>query len=44
MKENTEQEWQFSAPQLQRAREWLASQPSDPSERRLAARLLRALA
>jgi CHAD domain-containing protein len=38
MKANTELEWQFSAAQLHPARAWLAAQPSDPGERRLAAR------
>ena len=36
MDQNTEQEWQFSAAGLEAARVWLASLPSEPSDRRLA--------
>jgi len=38
MHRNTEQEWQFTAAALDAARAWLAAQPADPSERRLAAK------
>ena len=38
MDKNTEQEWQFAASGLDAARAWLAAQPANPSERRLAAR------
>ena len=38
MHRNTEQEWQFTAAALDAARDWLAAQPANPSERRLAAR------
>lgn len=38
MKENTEQEWQFTAPALETARAWLAAQPLEISDRRLAVR------
>jgi CHAD domain-containing protein len=38
MKENPELEWQFSAAHLDKARQWLAAQPSQPSERHLAVR------
>src|SRR5690349_13380307 len=38
MQKNTEQEWQFTAAELDAARAWLAAQPADPSERRLAAK------
>lgn len=35
MKVNTEQEWQFRATQLDDVRQWLAAQPSVPTERHL---------
>jgi CHAD domain-containing protein len=35
MEENTEQEWQFSAPGLDAARAWLAAQPHEITARRL---------
>jgi len=35
---NTEQEWQFAATGLDAARAWLASLPTEPSDRRLAVR------
>ena len=38
MHRNTEQEWQFAAAGLDAARAWLASLPTEPSDRRLAAR------
>jgi CHAD domain-containing protein len=38
MHRSTEQEWQFTAAALDAARSWLAAQPADPSERRLASR------
>ncbi len=38
MNESTEQEWQFGAPELEAARRWLAIQPKQPTERRLAER------
>ena len=36
--EHTEQEWQFTAADLESARVWLAARPQDPSERRFASR------
>ena len=36
MDRNTEQEWQFAASGLDAARAWLAAQPTNPSDRRLA--------
>ena len=36
MEKITEQEWQFSAPGLDAARAWLAAQPQNPTDRRLA--------
>ena len=36
MQKNTEQEWQFSAPGLDAARAWLASQPHEITDRRVA--------
>lgn len=36
MNAHTEQEWQFAAPGLDAARAWLASLPTEPSDRRLA--------
>jgi CHAD domain-containing protein len=38
MEKNTEQEWQFSAPGLDAARAWLAAQPHEITDRRLAIR------
>ena len=38
MDRNTEQEWQFAASGLDAARAWLAAQPANPSDRRLAAK------
>jgi triphosphatase len=38
MHTNTEMEWQFSAPELGSARDWLAAQPQDPAGRRFASR------
>ena len=38
MDRNTEQEWQFAATGLDAARAWLASLPTEPSDRRLAVR------
>ena len=38
MNRNTEQEWQFAASGLDAARAWLAAQPANPSDRRLAAK------
>jgi inorganic triphosphatase YgiF len=38
MEKSTEQEWQFSAPTLDAARAWLAAQPHEITDRRLAAR------
>jgi triphosphatase len=38
MDRNTEQEWQFAASGLESARAWLAAQPANPSDRRLAAK------
>ena len=38
MDKNTEQEWQFAASGLDAARAWLAAQPANPSDRRLAAK------
>ncbi|HEU4778360.1 MAG TPA: CHAD domain-containing protein [Steroidobacteraceae bacterium] len=38
MIENTEQEWQFTAPALDSARAWLAAQPHEVSDRRLTIR------
>jgi inorganic triphosphatase YgiF len=35
MERSTEQEWQFSAPELDAARAWLAAQPVEISDRRL---------
>jgi CHAD domain-containing protein len=37
MSRHTEQEWQFAAPDLESARQWLATQPREFSERRCAA-------
>jgi CHAD domain-containing protein len=36
MNRHTEQEWQFAASELGPARDWLAAQPQDPTERRCA--------
>lgn len=36
MEKNTEQEWQFTAPGLDAARAWLAAQPHEINDRRLA--------
>ena len=38
MHRNTEQEWQFAASGLDATRAWLAAQPANPSDRRLAAK------
>ena len=38
MEKSTEQEWQFSAPGLDTARAWLAAQPHEITDRRLAIR------
>jgi CHAD domain-containing protein len=38
MSRHTEQEWQFAARELDSARNWLAAQPHDASERRFASR------
>jgi triphosphatase len=38
MHHHTEQEWQFAARELESARNWLAAQPQNPSERRFASR------
>jgi CHAD domain-containing protein len=38
MNRHTEQEWQFTAQDLESARHWLAAQPQNMSERRFAAR------
>ena len=38
MRRDTEQEWQFAASGLDATRAWLAAQPANPSDRRLAAK------